>query len=225
MSNQLFDHEDIGDYKVTALAERYGHHYGLEVKEVQDYITNQDTLHRLYTPLTVNEEVQVLPVLISMVDNNATRKIFDEFFYSDYLPDLVYLDAGVEGVSLDNSLSTQEKECTGFSGQVCTGLKMSGEVWLEPVMRVYPDMWEDEDHLPEQSCGEAIVNNPQRCQTNKMAATLANGVMNNLLHNNTIYVHHVDFNAQFGGSRPTFIKSKLIREYNSTVLKAEQNNR
>lgn len=215
LSNQVFAEEDIGDPKVIALSDRYGSHYGVEVKTLPDYITNQDTLHRLFTPLQAPETVQVIPILISMVDNTATRKIFDEFFFSDYLPDLIYIDAGVEGVSVDKTLSKEEKDSTGFSGQVCTGVKMDGKVWLEPVMRVYPDMWEDKDYLPEQSCGEAIVNNPQRSATNKMAATLSNGVMNNLMHNNMIYVHHVDFNAQFGGSRPTFIKSSLIKEYNS----------
>lgn len=217
LSNQLFGEEDINDFKVTALVERYGDHYDIDIKTVTDYITNEDMLHQLFTPLQVTEDMQVLPVLISMVDNVATRKIFDQFFHSDFLPDLLYIDAGVEGVSLDNSLSKEEKDNSGFSGQVCTGLKMDGKVWMKPVMRVYEDMWEDEDYLPEQSCGEAIVNNPQRCQTNKMAATLANGIMNNLMHNKTIYVHHVDFNAQFGGSKPIFIKSSVINEFNQQI--------
>jgi hypothetical protein len=134
---------------------------------------------------------------------------------------LIWLDAGVEGVTvLDkhiHQLTSEEKEAiesSGFSGQVVTGLKYRGETILEPVGRIYPNILEDaHTAFPGQSCGALIINNPQRCATNKMAAQLANNYMNNLFHTYTIYTNYVNFNAQYGGSRPTFISQAAIDQY------------
>lgn len=219
-SNQLFDEEDLNEYKAIALAERYGQHYEIDVKSVTQYVTELEFLQKLFKPTFLSDKSQVVPVLIGMVDNNATRQLLDEFFHSDYLEDLIYIDAGVEGVLEDSDLSKEEKDSSGFSGQIVCGVKLNGKVWLEPVGRVFRNILEDEDtRFPNQSCGNAIINNPQRCATNKMAAQLANGYFNNLLHTGTIYSHFIDFNAQFGSAMPVFINKEIIQNFEGEMKK------
>lgn len=53
-----------------------------------------------------------------------------------------------------------------------------GEVVLEPVGRVYTKFLEDaHSAFPDESCGAMIVDNPQRCMTNQMAAQLSSAYM------------------------------------------------
>lgn len=119
------------------------------------------------------------------------------------------------------SCSEEEKrslEQSGFGGQVVCGLKFQSQIILEPVADVYPNIWEDEhSHFPEEGCGELIHNAPQRCATNKFAAQIANGVLNNLLHTNAIYTHIINFNAQTGcsGGKDTFISDSTLRSFTS----------
>ncbi len=102
---------------------------------------------------------------------------------------------------------------SGFSGQIVIGFKYKGEVILDPVTDCFPDMLEGAaTHFPDESCGELIINNPQRSATNKMAAMIANNVMNNLFHSQRIYNHIVNFSAQTcaSGGRTSLIKSEQL---------------
>jgi hypothetical protein len=220
MKNQLFDEEDIGEYKVDALRERYGEHYRLPIKSVPKYVTDMETMQSLFQ---INPRAKlVMPILIGMVDNNRTRQLMDEFFHSDYLEDLIYLDAGVEGQFVvpgkeERQYTDEEKAIvasSGFSGQVVVGYKRKGQIWLDPVGRVFGDILEDEQTaFPNQSCGAAIINNPQRCATNKFAAQIANNVMNTIFHTKEIGTHRVDFNARLCGANPVYVPKVIEREY------------
>ena len=165
---------------------------------------------------------KTIPILIGTVDNNRTRQLMDEFFHSDHLDELIYIDAGVEGVTVipgkqpyqyskeENAMIDQ----SGFSGQVVVGYKSNHQVWLPPICRVFEDILVDEKTaFPGQSCGEAILNNPQRCATNKFAAQIVNNVLNNVLHTQTIFTHVLNFNAQVSGVTPTYISRDLLKEY------------
>lgn len=216
---QLFDIDDLDEYKVVSLADRYADYYGVEVKAVTEYVTSVEMLYNLYDDgdLEVGPNVQVVPVLFGLVDNNKTRQLIDEFFHSNLVDDLIWIDVGIEGVMVINEpTSAQQKtiEFSGFGGQVVCGYKYRGETILEPVTRVYPNILEDEKTaFPGQSCGETIVNNPQRLHTNQMAAQLMMTYLNNLLHNHTIYFHKVNFNAQFSQSKPTFIENEIVEKF------------
>jgi hypothetical protein len=210
LNNQIFVQEDIGEYKVDVLADRYGDVYELDVKRVTEYVKTLDMLKRLfhYEP---DEKVQPLSILVGMVDNNRTRQLFDQFFYDESVRDLIYIDVGCEGIYVPNDPRhpTEEEiervENSGFSGQVVCGLKVDGQEILKPVGRVYRNILEDtRTAFPGESCGELIVNNPQRSATQRLAATIANGYMNNLLHTQSIFTHYTNFDARLGGARPTY---------------------
>lgn len=216
---QLFDSDDLGDYKVVSLVDRYADYYGIECKAVTEYVTSLEMLSNLFGngDLSVSPNVQVVPILFGFVDNNKTRQLIHEFFESNLIENLIWIDAGIEGVMiLDNPTveQKQQTEYSGFGGQIVCGYKYQGRTILEPVTRVYPNILEDEKTVfPGQSCGDAIVNNPQRLETNQMAAQIASTYLNNLIHTFSIYSHKVNFNAQFAQSKPTFLSKDVVEAY------------
>ncbi|MGV2885962.1 ThiF family adenylyltransferase [Paenibacillus taichungensis] len=216
---QLFDEDDLGEYKVVSLVERYADYYGIDCKAVTEFVTSLDMLTSLFGDgdLNVTPNVQVVPVLFGLVDNNKTRQLIHEFFESDLIENLIWIDAGIEGVMLFDDPTPEQKqqiEYSGFGGQIVCGYKYRGKTILEPVTRVYRNILEDEEtFFPGQSCGDAIINNPQRLQTNQMAAQLAVMYLNNLLYSFSIYSHKVNFNAQFGQSKSTFISKDVVEAY------------
>lgn len=222
IKNQLFTKEDVGCFKVHALAERYGSHYGIDVLAVNDYITNLDALDSLFA-----KEGNRQKVLLGGVDNNRTRQLMHEYFCM--VDDLIYIDLGVEGVILREELKdisdtvVRERMIigSGFSGQVVTGYKTGGQVFLQPVAELYPTILTDEESVfPTQACAETL-NNPQRVETNKMCAQLANIVLNNLFHTGEIHQFEITFNARYGQSNAKFIDKRIERAYNEFLQSKE----
>lgn len=148
IANQLFDKDDIGEYKVQALADRYGEHYGIDILAYREYVTDLATLESLFGTYEGTK------ILIGCLDNNRTRQLLHEFF--EVQQDLIYIDVGVEGVIMKEELKNMP-ECahmtadqinqmimgSGFSGQVVTGIKYRGEEILAPVGSVYPNVLSD----------------------------------------------------------------------------------
>lgn len=185
---------------------------------ITEYIKDEETLFTLLCK-SADQSFRTIPILVGMVDNNKTRQLFDRFFHRDDVKNLIYLDAGVEAVfdKLEFEYTEEENEevlRSGFGGQVVCGVKMDGNVLLEPVGRLYQNILDDaRSSFPDESCGDYIVNNPQRGMTNLTAALLTATYMNNLFHSGRIYTHAVNFNAAFGGVRPTFIQEDVIEHY------------
>lgn len=222
IKNQLYTKEDVGAFKVHALAERYGGHYGIDVLAANEYITNLDALDSLFSKTGKRQKV-----LIGGVDNNRTRQLMHEYFCM--VDDLIYIDLGVEGVILreelneiaDNNVRERMIIGSGFSGQVVTGYKTAGQVFLQPVAELYPTILTDEESVfPTQACVETL-NNPQRVETNKMCAQLANIILNNLFHTGEIHQSEITFNARYGQSNAKFIDKRIERAYKEFLQSKE----
>ena len=82
LGNQIFEPQEIGEYKSQMLAERYGEFYGLEVLRSTSYIHDVSELESLM-PIQQTRDSLFLPVLVGMVDNNGSRQVIDTFFRSD----------------------------------------------------------------------------------------------------------------------------------------------
>jgi hypothetical protein len=228
LNNQLFDKEDVNEYKVFALNERYGEHYSLGISAVPQYVTSIEMLETLFSDCNENH---VVPVLCGMVDNDRSRQLFHEFFHSEFLSELIYLDAGIEGVLLKEQVSEQPAHIqekwirdSGFSGQVVIGYKRGGDVIMPPVADVYPTIMMDQESVfPNQSCGDAILKNPQRGETNKMAAQMSNNIVNNLLHSGLLFQNEITFNAQFSTSQAKFVSKQVEQEYKKLFKERDKN--
>lgn len=213
LSNQLFDEDDIGVSKVDALCERYGTHYNIDCYAIDRYITSIEELSALFL------HPDKLSVLVSCVDNNRTRMLMHEYFHHKDVANLMYIDVGIEGVILKEELKDDPRgdkkiQTSGFSGQVVTGYKQSGQVFLPPVADVYGTILTDQESVfPTQSCGDDMVNNPQRCETNKLAAQMTNVVLNNLFFTGELLQEEITFNARFGTSQVRFIPKRIEDEF------------
>lgn len=213
LGNQIFEESEIGEYKVVALSERYGDHYDLNVLRHTEYIQDTQDLHRL-NPIMNNIGIQNVPVIIAMVDNNATRRIIHEYFMDDQVPSLLYMDAGIHGVEYDRNKSPRAE--TGNNGQIVIGLKWNGAVVLEPICSLYPEILEDtESRVP--GCGVVVQSAPQRLSTNKFAAQLANNVVNSLLTEKSILIHQLLFDSRMCGTRPVFVSEDQEEQFHVLV--------
>ncbi|WP_240420302.1 ThiF family adenylyltransferase [Paenibacillus periandrae] len=218
LGNQLFDRDDIGEHKVISLAERYGEHYDLPISRYAEYVKELETMNNLNgIPEYSDRHYVFMPVLIGMVDNNATRRLMHNYFYQDDIKNIIYIDTGVEGVA--NKDNTRNIQQSGFGGQVVIGFKYHGHVILEPVGDIYSNILEADEIDDFPGCGVQIPSLPQRSATNKTAAQLVNNIVNNLLHSASIYQHLINFNAQFGGCSPVLIKKEIREQFD--LLKGE----
>ncbi|WP_310649037.1 ThiF family adenylyltransferase [Niallia taxi] len=205
LRNQLFIEADVGKKKADVLARRYSAHYKLNIASYSNqFVENMETLKNLFsntdhTPVGYNDIVH-LPILIGAVDNNYSRRIMHEYFKQ--ADNLLYLDCGIEGVSLvDNASSEEELEKSrnsGYTGQVVAGLKLNGKTLLEPVASVFPDILDDQDEIApsELSCSTVVASEPQRVITNRFAAMALCSFLNELFETHSITKHQVLFHAK-----------------------------
>jgi hypothetical protein len=201
LGNQIFEEDEIGEWKVNALAGRYGDHYGLEVFCKPDYIQEHTMISKMLQSKHYSTHIN-LPIIIGMVDNHATRQLIDSFFRSNLTENLLYIDAGVHEIKLDAWNNPMPD--TGNGGQIVCGLKYKNEIILEPVGGLYPEVLTDIDSkVP--SCGEIVESAPQRLTTNKLTAQLANNLINTLLTERSILVNQLTFDSRLCGVRPTFV--------------------
>ncbi len=144
--NQLFALGDEEQYKVYSLVERYAEHYDIDAFAVAEYVTDIDSLHKLFANDNRTK------ILIGCVDNNRSRILMQDYF--DYVDDLIYIDLGVEGVLLRQELDITDPVeleetimASGFSGQVVVGYKTNGQVFTPAIGEVYPTVYSDEESV------------------------------------------------------------------------------
>ncbi|QHW35574.1 dinucleotide-utilizing protein (plasmid) [Paenibacillus rhizovicinus] len=216
---QPFIHSDIGKKKADILAKRYGATYGLKIGSSSDgYIESVEQLEALFSHTDyMHASGQVIQnVLIGAVDNDYSRNIMNDFF--NKRDDLIYIDAGIEGVMLPGGGAKPEEEWTeeenrehresGYSGQIVVGVKKNGHVVLPPLNDVYPI--DAKDAIPpSHSCG-VVPYQPQRMIANEMAAFQITAVMNELFATNSVLVHVLNFNARMAACRPVFAEDVAV---------------
>lgn len=215
---QPFIPSDIGKKKADVLAKRYGSTYGLKIGSYSEtYIESVEKLESLFshTDYMYADGQFIQKVLIGAVDNDFSRKIMHDYF--EKTDDLIYIDAGIEGVYLPEDGQKPQEQWTeeerlehldsGYSGQVVVGVKKKGKVVLPPLNGVYPI--DAKDAIPpSHNCGVEPYQ-PQRMIANEMAAFQIATVMNELFATNSILVNVLNFNARSGNSRPTYVEEVL----------------
>ncbi|MFB1100388.1 ThiF family adenylyltransferase [Terribacillus sp. JSM ZJ617] len=217
LKNQLFIRKDVGQTKAKVLAKRYSAAYDIGISSYSDgYVEDVKTLKRLFSInekyADINYGTLILPILIGSVDNNFTRKVMHEFFYS--VPRLLYIDVGNDSVKLPKGkeLSNMglwtadekiEYDSSGWDGQVVCGLRFNNETILEPVASIFPNILEDEDEIApsEISCSNVVASDPQRLMTNRMASITVLTYLNQIFESGIINNHMTFFHAKDGFMR------------------------
>lgn len=201
---------DLGLKKSEVFASRYGETYGLKAGfSSEKYIESVEELENLFshTGYLHSYGRHIQKVLIGAVDNDFSRSIMNDYF--EQSDDLIYIDAGIEGVYLPGDGKKPMKRWTeeekidhiesGYSGQVVVGVKKDGNVILQPINGVYS--LDSNDLIPpSHNCG-IEPSQPQRMIANEAAAFHISAVTNELFASNSIHFHVVNFNAQKGNSR------------------------
>ncbi|MFE4029248.1 ThiF family adenylyltransferase [Priestia sp. YIM B13551] len=212
LQRQPFLPKDIGKNKAKVLAERYGKAYQFPVFHREEYVESLEELRNCfasgYDNFVVPLETKLFRVLIGAVDNHASRKIMHEYFQED--DSLIYIDCGVDGILQEGS--EEEIRRSGYAGHCVCGVHHNDTI-LAPVASVYPDILEDnESLLPSQSCGQNIVSQPQRMQSNEMAALITMGYLNQILADRRLYHHYTNFNALTHTSKAVLLPFKNDKE-------------
>lgn len=221
LRNQLCLPKDINKNKADVLAQRYRAAYQMDIATyTSGYVEDVKTLEKLYE--TTYERcngynTKYVPVLISCVDNNYSRKVFHQYF--EQADDLLYLDVGNETIDLPEDYQTRPKEQwseeeldryhnSGFTGQLVCGLKLGGQVITEPIASIFPDILEDNDEIAppsKLSCQELAASLPQRLIVNRYSALSVITILNEIFETGSLSTHKVFYHA-----KKAFMKSEPI---------------
>ncbi len=198
---QNFISSDLGRNKAQVLAERYASAFGMEVMYVPEFIESEERLSQLVKPELYwgkpysSLQHEGLSILIGCVDNNRSRRLFNEVFKKS--PNLIYLDSG-------NGEHT---------GQVVCGIRRNGRTYYKPVGDLYPDVLADTDKFPtELSCAEAAVSAPQSIAANIMAATAIVSYLYNILVLGHIEVRSVTFSTKTVNLKPVTTQKRIRKK-------------
>jgi len=151
---QNFLEQDIGRNKAEVLAERYSAGYGVEISYKQTYLK--------YT--TSNNQYAII---ISAVDNNATRQIIRNTNHN------IWIDVG-------NELS---------NGQAFLGIRDYFDLFS-----IHPELEEIDKHPEELSCAERISSGEQSYTINLTAGLVVVNIFMSLITNKKIPYYEVMFN-------------------------------
>lgn len=213
LGNQLFLPEEVGLKKADVLASRYSQAFNIDIASYSEgYIESVEDVKKLFVTEYLNipsvglDRHLFLPIIIGCVDNNYTRKILDEFFKT--LNTCIYIDAGNESVTVPSDWQERPKSewteselkeynDSGWSGQVVTGVRLSG-FKQDPVADAMPSVHTDEDSIrpSDMSCTELTASDPQRLIVNKFAALAITGIFSQILEEDSISTHISFFHAK-----------------------------
>lgn len=164
--NQKCIEDEVGMNKAEALAERYEYIFdGLNVNYVDDYIRTLKQLKNIVKLRGYQNNI-----VISCVDNNATRKLIHELFEDakKEKASFIYIDSGNGDINR--------------VGQIVTGYTDMGEVLSRPVASYFKEILDDKEDLTKMAtCTREISEHPQNIATNVLAATMLFCVVTNIL--------------------------------------------
>ena len=170
LKRQHFILRDIGKNKAEVLAERYSAALGVEIAALKKDVENIKDFDVLYRYGIRSSSFLV----ISCVDNNATRKIIWEWFKVHTHESKFWIDSG-------NEETAGQVVCGHHPGSnvyydpikpMKTQKKRVGEFSIPCAIELYPDLLAESRFNSELSCAERAISAPQNMQTNVTAATL-----------------------------------------------------
>ncbi len=176
--NQNIGVKQIGMAKSKAMSDLVSSKYkNVDISYIDEYITNKEMI------ISALDDNNYINIIVGCVDNNSTRKILHDVFYSNKVNNLIYIDSGN---------GTEERE-----GQIIIGYKINGSIKYRPVGDYIPDILEDNDTVEKAtSCAATANEKPQNIATNFMAASILFNVLNNILSFEQITNNKIFFNCE-----------------------------
>lgn len=173
--NQKFTKSDVGQNKAKVLSNRFSK-LGINISYVDKYLRSETDLTKIIQSIAEEDNI----ILVGAVDNNAARRYLNNTFYSNQVPDLIYIDTGNGDI----------KRC----GQTVIGAKVNNIVIKPPVSEYYPQILEVEEIKIDYSCSN-IKEHPQNLATNILSATTTFLMINNIISLGKVGKVFARFNA------------------------------
>lgn len=178
LGRQNFFVNDIGKNKAEVLANRYSAGFGLPIKVHKKFIESETDINRL---LDSNR----FPIIISCVDNLQARQVMSDFTNKRKLP-IIYIDSG------NNKYNGQVLLSTGG-----TNVLENFDTKLQTFFEVYPDLYnENAVKKSDESCDDHAVEDIQTITANLTSANTICQMVANLLSDEGINYHKVEFDAR-----------------------------
>lgn len=179
LERQHFVHQDLGLNKAEALAIRYSAAFGLEIDVVSAYMETTNSLSK-YAP----------DLLISCVDNNASRGVMRKWFLDQARNSYrghFWIDSG-------NEENSGQVVCGFLPPSYAAKTQMFS---LPIVTEVYPEMLKNEESKfnSQLSCAELAASAPQNMMTNITASTVVLNFAQKVLRGKALRAHGVVFSV------------------------------
>ena len=174
---QFLNYESEKSFKSVWLVD--GDHYEEKNKNRQLFNGNENkaisqvmTYNRLYTNLSlsfidkyvtkdnISKIVKNDDVVLLCVDNNATRKMFNEYLLKDTIKDLTIISGGNEY----------------FDGNVMISVKRDGVMLTKTFSELHPEILEDVDKNPDELSCEELSNSSGNEQIGLINASVADSM-------------------------------------------------
>lgn len=171
LKRQQFGKTDIDITKAHALTE-WASNTILDCPPItvnDRYITDSD---ELLAEICINTPDRSIPIVISAVDNVATRKLINKTL--EELPEYIAIDSG------NHDQGGQVVLTTNLEVAESKGFETPKQVKLANMLQVYPEIANIDDKNPglEQSCDEVVESEPQAMMANsRNGDIIANLVM------------------------------------------------
>jgi PRTRC genetic system ThiF family protein len=198
VGRQNFIQTDVGKNKAQVLAERYSAAFGVNISYYPHYLESKEAIVRLY------QGSGGRPFLVSCVDNNKTRQLFDRWFH-DNTNRSCYIDSGNEEYfgQVVLGYGRDYKGCNKFSGRTRND---STEFYLPPVGVRYPSILSDtkSKFASEESCAERAISAPQSIMANITAANCILNMMIKIIQDSWIDYSELRFDTLTGEVRTVY---------------------
>lgn len=179
LKRQQFGKADIDSPKAQALAD-WASYTILDcppIGVINDYVTDSD---ELLAGICLSTPDDAVPLIISAVDNVATRKLINQAL--EDLPEYIAIDSGNHDQGGQVVLTTNLKvvESQGF--------ETPKPVKLANMLQVYPEIANIDDKNPglEQSCDDVVESEPQAMMANSRNGDIIANLVMSILGNKSI---------------------------------------
>lgn len=179
LKRQQFGKADIDSPKAQALAD-WTSRTILDcppIGVINDYVTDSD---ELLAGICLSTPDDAVPLIISAVDNVATRKLINQAL--EDLPEYIAIDSGNHDQGGQVVLTTNLKvvESQGF--------ETPKPVKLANMLQVYPEIANIDDKNPglEQSCDDVVESEPQAMMANSRNGDIIANLVMSILGNKSI---------------------------------------
>lgn len=185
LARQNFMRNDVGKNKASVVARHASRMISQEIpfiyNTIEEFVSSTDDLQKVVDLVVANNAV---PVIIGAVDNNASRKIVDDFMKT-YKSEIVWIDSGNSERMGQVIVYPKDNK-----GKPVDGFKSPFELYEN-----FSDIGGEERRPDQISCAEQSESAPQNIGANALAGTLLFMLVNKMVAGEPILFNEYGFDS------------------------------